>query len=95
VLGSRLRSNLASHPVEAGSAELVVEVEGGVIRRAGTDKYAPSEVLRAGTAVTLGPGDATYLPPHPGGSLANTGAEALRLFSVAVVTPDTGESGDE
>jgi hypothetical protein len=81
--------------VEVGSAELIVEVEGGIIRRAGTDKYAPSEVLRAGTAVTLGSGDAAYLPPHPGGSLANTGAEALRLFSVAVVTPDTGESGDE
>jgi hypothetical protein len=66
--------------VEAGSAGLVVEVEGEVIRRAGTDKYAPSEVLRAGTAVTLGSGDAAYLPPHPGGSLANTGAEALKLF---------------
>ena len=79
--------------VEAGSAELVAEAEGGVVRRAGTAELGPSEVLQAGAAVTLGPGDAAYLPPAPGGSLANAGGGALTLFSVAVVAPVAGEAG--
>jgi oxalate decarboxylase/phosphoglucose isomerase-like protein (cupin superfamily) len=36
-------------------------------------------------------GDAVYLPPSVGGALANTGAQPLTLFSVAVVVPTEGD----
>lgn len=77
--------------VASGSGSFSTDMQGAVVRRAGTPSFDPSEPLQPGVVATINVGDGSYVLPGTTGAIENTGDHALKLYVIAVL-PGTSPS---